>query len=96
MTPPWRRLLPEDRALFGKAVALHHLGKLDEAGEIYRRLLPVHGNSVELLANLIALSVFRKEDSKTKEYSERLLKVRPQALPALEGSGRRGSFPRRL
>ena len=24
----------EDRALFGKAVALHQLGKLDEAGEI--------------------------------------------------------------
>ncbi len=73
-----------DRALFGKAVALHRLGRLDEAGELYRKLLPGNASSEELLSNLIALSVARKEESKVREFADRLLKIRPQSRPALE------------
>src|SRR6202011_5431246 len=75
----------QDRTLFGKAVALHQLGKLDEAAEIYRKLLPSNASSAELLVNLITLSMARKDDAKTKEYSERMLKIRPQSRQALEG-----------
>ena len=73
-----------DRALFGKAVALHTLGRLDEAGEIYRKLLPGNASSEELLMNLIALAAARHEDQKIREYSERLLKIHPQCRAALE------------
>ena len=75
----------QDRTLFGKAVALHQLGKLDEAAEIYRKLLPSNASSAELLVNLITLSMARKDDAKTKEYSDRMLKIRPQSRQALEG-----------
>src|SRR5579863_9940877 len=37
-----------DRILFGKAVALHQLGRLEEAGEIYRDLLAANPNSSQL------------------------------------------------
>ena len=60
-------------------------GKLDEAGELYRKLLPANANSAELLVNLIALSTARKEDGKVKEFAERLLKLRPQSRQALQG-----------
>ena len=66
-------------------MALHQLGKLDEAAEIYRKLLPSNASSTELLVNLIGLSMARKDDAKTKEYSERMLKIRPQSRQALEG-----------
>ena len=66
-------------------MALHQLGKLDEAAEIYRKLLPSNASSAELLVNLITLSMARKDDAKTKEYSERMLKIRPQSRQALEG-----------
>src|SRR5438445_614612 len=68
-----------DHTLFGKAVALHQLGKLDEAAELYRKLLPANPNSADLLVNLIALSSARKDDGKVKEFAERLLKLRPQS-----------------
>ncbi len=75
----------QDRALFGKAVALHRLGRLDEASEIYRKLLPGNANSPELLGNMIAIASSRKDDNRAKELSERLLKIRPQSRHALEG-----------
>ncbi|MEP7353932.1 MAG: tetratricopeptide repeat protein [Acidobacteriota bacterium] len=73
-----------ERTLFGRAVALHKLGRLDEAAELYRKLLPGNANAEELLANLVSLSIARKEDQKTKEFADRLLKVRPQSRSALE------------
>lgn len=74
----------ESRALFGKAVALQMLERHDEALEIYRAILPQHANNIELLVNLIALAVARQDEVKVRDYSERLLRVRPQARPALE------------
>ena len=53
----------QDRSLLGKSVALHQLGKLEEASEIYRKLLPSNANSTELLGNMIAVAVARKDDA---------------------------------
>ena len=75
----------EDKILFGKAIALHRLGRLEEAGEIYRKLLTANPNSAELLSNLMAVALARKDDGKTKELAERLLKIQPQSRQALEG-----------
>ena len=54
--PALKENASHDQALFGKAVALQQLGQLDEASEVYRKLLPANPNSPELLGNLIALS----------------------------------------
>ena len=86
----------QDRSLFGKAVALHQLGRLDEASEIYRKLLPGNANSPELLGNMIAIASTRKDDNRAKELSERLLKIRPQSRHALEGLARRSVVAGRL
>src|SRR5262249_10230156 len=74
-----------DNALYGKAVALQLLGQRDEAFDIYVKLLATHAANVELLTNLIGLSIERGEDAKVREYSEKLLRVRPGARAALEG-----------
>ena len=78
-----------------KAVALQQLGKLDEATEIYRKLPPSNASSAELLANLITVSMARKDDAKTKEYADRMLKIRPQSRQAWKAS-RPWLFPRRF
>ena len=76
----------QDRILTGKAVALQQTGRMDEAADLYKKLLARRSsNSPELLSNLIAVSIARKDDARVKELSERLLKVRPQSRQALEG-----------
>lgn len=74
-----------EKAEFGKAVALQSLGRVDEAQELYRKLLPNNANNPELLGNLVALSAARKDSARLREYSDRLLKLRPQSKVALEG-----------
>jgi tetratricopeptide (TPR) repeat protein len=74
-----------DRILFAKAVALHQLGRLDEAADLYEKLLPASPHSVDLLSNLISLSLVRKDEARVKELAERLLKIQPESRPALEG-----------
>jgi tetratricopeptide (TPR) repeat protein len=79
-------LQPEsDKAVFGTAVALQSLGRLDEAEDAYVRLLPKYAENVEMLANLIALAVARKDYASVRECSRHLLYVRPGSRVALEG-----------
>jgi tetratricopeptide (TPR) repeat protein len=68
-----------------KLVALHQLGRLEETSDLYNQLLPANPNSIDLLANLTALSLARKEEAKAKEMAERLFKIQPESRPALEG-----------
>jgi len=74
----------QDDILFGKAVALHQMGRLEEAADLYQTLLPANPNSTDLLANLISLSATRKEDTRAKDLAERLLKIQPDSRTALE------------
>src|SRR5882724_6422176 len=66
-------------AQFGKAVALHLSGKPDQAEALYRKLLARNPNSEELLGNLVAVGVARKDKAVIKEFSERLFKVLPNS-----------------
>jgi tetratricopeptide (TPR) repeat protein len=73
------------RALLGKAVALQKLTRYDDADRTYRELLQTSPDSPEPLANLIALSVARRDNAAVAEYSRRLLRVDPNAKAALQG-----------
>jgi Flp pilus assembly protein TadD len=73
------------RALLGKAVALHKLTRYDEADRAYRELLQTSPDSPEPLANLVALSVARRDIAAVAEYSNRLLRLDPNAKAALQG-----------
>lgn len=73
-----------ERSIFGKAVAFQHLGKLDDAWDLYRKLLPTNPDSEELITNMMAVSAARGDQTKTREYAEYLLKIRPGNKMALE------------
>jgi tetratricopeptide (TPR) repeat protein len=73
------------RALLGKAVALHKLTRYDDADRAYREFLQANPDSPEPLANLIALSVARRDNAAVAEYSNRLLRLDPNAKAALQG-----------
>jgi Flp pilus assembly protein TadD len=75
----------EERALFGKAVALQKLGRNEEANQAYRQLLEIDPDSLETLANLVALSVDRRDIAAVADYSRRLLRVDPRSKAALQG-----------
>lgn len=75
----------QSAGLFGKAVALQRLGRLEEAQRAYERLLARHPEWEEALANLIALNVERRELERIEEYSRRLLDLRPRSRTALQG-----------
>ena len=72
-------------ALYGRAVTLHLLGRNDEAMESYHKLLPNNSADAELVTNVIRLALERKEYDKVREYSEKLLKLRPNAQAGLSG-----------
>ena len=73
------------RALLGKAVALHKLTRYDDADRAYREFLQSSPDSPEPLANLIALSVARRDNAGVAEYADRLLRLDPNAKAALQG-----------
>ncbi len=73
------------RALLGKAVALHKLTRYDDADRAYREFLQTSPDSPEPLANLIALSVARRDNAAVAEYANRLLRLDPNAKAALQG-----------
>jgi tetratricopeptide (TPR) repeat protein len=75
----------QDRILVGKAVAFEHMGRMEEAEELFKKLLPADPNSPGLLGNFIAVSMARKDDARVKELSERLLKTQPHSAQALQG-----------
>src|SRR5262249_22705790 len=72
-------------AQFGKDVALHLAGKTDQAEALYRKLLSRNPNSEELLGNLVAVGIARKDNAVLKEFSERLFKTLPSSPAALQG-----------
>ncbi len=74
-----------DRAMMGKAAALHLLGKYDESHELYRTVLRIHPNDPDLLVNLVAVAAACKDERHLREYSEKLLELKPGARAALEG-----------
>ena len=75
----------QDRILTGRAIALQQTGRMEEAADLYKKLLPADPNSPGLLSNFIAVSMGRKDDARVKELAERLLKVQPDAPLALQG-----------
>jgi tetratricopeptide (TPR) repeat protein len=75
----------QDRILVGKAVAFANIGRMEEAEDLFKKLLPADPNSPGLLSNFIVVSMARKDDARVKELSERLLKVQPQSAQALQG-----------
>jgi Flp pilus assembly protein TadD len=66
-------------------VALHKLTRYDDADRAYRELLQTSPDSAELLSNLVALSVVRRDITAVAEYSNRLLQLDPNAKAALQG-----------
>jgi tetratricopeptide (TPR) repeat protein len=75
----------QETALFGKAVASQLIGRLEEAGEVYRSILGRNANAEEPLVNLISIGIAQKNYDAIREYSERLLTVRPYSQAAIEG-----------
>jgi tetratricopeptide (TPR) repeat protein len=73
------------RALFGKAVALQLLRRLDEAEKIYERLLTIDPAAEEALSNLIAMSMEVFELARVQIYSQRLLEINSHSTVALKG-----------
>ncbi len=73
------------RALFGKAVALQLLRRLDEAEKLYERLLIMDPTAEEALSNLIAMSMEVFELARVQRYSQRLLEINSRSLIALQG-----------
>jgi tetratricopeptide (TPR) repeat protein len=73
------------RALFGKAVALQLLRRLDEAEKLYERLLTIDPAAEEALANLIAMSMEVFELVRVQKYSQRLLEINSHSTLALQG-----------
>ncbi len=55
-----------DNALYGKAVALQLLGKVDEAYEIYTKLLASNASNAELLTSMIG---HRASESRRRQGS---------------------------
>jgi tetratricopeptide (TPR) repeat protein len=73
------------RALFGKAVALQLLRRLDEAEKLYERLLTIDPAAEEALSNLIAMSMEVFELARVQNYSQRLLEINSRSTVALQG-----------
>jgi tetratricopeptide (TPR) repeat protein len=73
------------RALFGKAVALQLLRRLDEAEKLYERLLTIDPAAEEALSNLIAMCMEVFELARVQKYSQRLLEINSRSTVALKG-----------
>lgn len=72
-------------ARFGMAVALHLLGRFDEAQARYEEVLATDRGHREALANLIAMNVERFDLERVEKYSRRLLEIDPGSLAGLQG-----------
>lgn len=72
-------------ALFGRAVALQLLGRVQEAAGAYEELLAGEPQPEEALANWIALSVETRDFERAQQLSERLLALVPHSKVALQG-----------
>jgi tetratricopeptide (TPR) repeat protein len=73
-----------ESALFGRAVALQMLRRFDDAAAIYERFRSLGEPSAELLTNLLALAVARKDSAELSEVATELGKLRPGHRQAAE------------
>jgi tetratricopeptide (TPR) repeat protein len=73
------------RVLFGRAVALHQLGRHHEAADAYQRVLAAEPRSEEALGNLIALYIEAQDLDNVKRFSEWLLDISPESQIGLQG-----------
>jgi len=73
-----------ESALFGRAVALQMLRRFDEAAAIYERFRTAGEPTAELLTNLLALAVARKDTAELALVAAELAKVRPGTRQASE------------
>lgn len=71
-------------ALFGRAVALQMLRRFDEAAAIYDQFRSTGDPSAELLTNLLALAVARKDIGELARAAADLAKIRPGTRQASE------------
>ena len=62
-----------------------YTGKFDEATSIYLQLLGKNPQSEECLVNLVTIGMARKDHAMISDYSEKLLRLRPNSQTALEG-----------
>ena len=84
-----------ETALFGKAVSLQLLWKFDESTALYLQLLNKNPQSEECLVNLVTIGMARKDEAMTREYSEKLLTIRPSSLNGSVANAKNlRSFPR--
>ena len=72
------------QARFGQAVALHLLGRFDEAEAAYEGVL-TEGDNDEALSDLIALNIERSIWSAWERHSRRLLERNREAMVAWQG-----------
>jgi tetratricopeptide (TPR) repeat protein len=73
-----------ESALFGRAVALQMLRRFDDAAAIYERFRSLGEPSPELLTNLLALAVARKDSVELSRVATELAKLRPGHRQAAE------------
>ncbi|MBI2685508.1 MAG: tetratricopeptide repeat protein [Acidobacteria bacterium] len=71
-------------AQFGRAVALQMLRRFDEAAAIYDRFRTIGEPSAELLTNLLALAVARKDPAELSRIADELSRIRPGFRQASE------------
>ncbi|MBV9771718.1 MAG: tetratricopeptide repeat protein, partial [Bryobacterales bacterium] len=80
------------KALYGKAVALHLMGRNGETGrtgeamELYEKLLPENSSDAELLTNLIGVALAQMQYEKVRGFSDKLLELSPTAEAGLAGT----------
>ena len=72
-----------DRIVFGKAVALHQLGRLSEAYALYQSLLADHPAALDLLTNLLTIAAAHKDWAQAEELAHKLVAAQPESAAAL-------------
>lgn len=70
---------------FGKAVTLQMLWQYDQALALYRRLIEYRPEAQEVLANIIAIGMVRKDIDLIEPYATTLRQLSPKSRAALEG-----------
>ena len=68
-----------DRALTGKAAALRMLGQFDASWELYSKVSRANPSDPDLLVNLVSLAALRKDEKHLREFSEKLIEIKPAA-----------------
>ncbi len=71
-----------DRAIFGMAVTLHLLGRTEEAERAYLQLPPTYAENTDLLSNLAALAVLRRDYKRLRGCADHLLMIDPDSRVA--------------